>query len=396
MSNISNFFNSLATGNKWKAGVAFTRTGALPLDDSSVFASVTAAQEYAATGGNSYPGQFITVVTESEVIAFVVTPAKTIQRLASTSIEGDVDSAISKLNNDLTTLTGTVNGLSTTVGNHATDLAKKEYKLTDSNTVTFDRTNAEAPVANVKVSSKDGNSLSIDEDNGGLYVEVPEVDVPEYTVAVSAVTTEGYAKSYELQKDGVAIGAKIDIPKDMVVQSGSVQTYTTETLPDDLTTPGTYIVLTLSNAANDTIYIPADSLIEYVTSGSDTDDAVQITIGSDYKVTAAIKDGSIVTSMLAAAVVTTEKINDKAVTKNKLSETLQDSIDKADSAVQPDDIKSDLDAAADTDLVNAGAIKTAIANKEVPEYGAITDTATNDTWAGSKDVYDLLTITHIG
>lgn len=376
MSEISKFFDSLATGNKWKAGVAFTRTGALPLDDSSVFASVTAATEYASTGGNSYPGQFITVVTETEAIAYVVTPTKTLQRLASTAIEGDVDSALVQLSNKITTL--------------EIELPKKEVKLVDSDTVTIDRTDATAPKANVNVSTKEGNSLSVDEENGGLYVAVPEIDVPEYNLVVAETPTTGYAKTYELQKDGVAIGAKIDIPKDMVVSSGAVETYTEDTIPADSgITAGTYIVLVIANKAKDKLYIPVADLIEYVTSGSATDDAVQIAVSADHKVSASIKDGSIVTAMIGDGQITTDKISDKNITKDKLDDDVQASISKIEN------VKSDLDSAADDDLVTALAVKNAVANVEVPQHGEINADATNDTWAGSKDVYDMLTITRV-
>lgn len=100
----------------------------------------------------------------------------------------------------------------------------------------------------------------------------------------------------------------------MVVSSGSVETYTQETLPSGVETPGTYIVLTLANATNDKLYIAADSLIEYVTSGSTAGDPVFITVDpTTHKITASLTDGSI--------------------TKVKLDTTVQASLAKADAAI---------------------------------------------------------------
>lgn len=94
----------------------------------------------------------------------------------------------------------------------------------------------------------------------------------------------------------------------MVVKSGEVVTN-----PEGQPT-GTYLVLTLANATNDKVYINVSNLIEYVTSGSSADDMVKIAVSADHKVTASITDGSI--------------------TKAKLITAVQNSLDKADSAIQ--------------------------------------------------------------
>lgn len=99
--------------------------------------------------------------------------------------------------------------------------------------------------------------------------------------------------------NGVAVGAAINIPKDMVVKSGSVVTNPTGQ------PKGTYIKLVLANATNDTLYVDVGGLIEYVTSGSAAGDMVVIAIDEQtHKVTASITDGAITKAKLETEVQT--------------------------------------------------------------------------------------------
>ena len=156
----------------------------------------------------------------------------------------------------------------------------------------------------VKLSGTANNQLSLQSD--GLYVPKPAAQT-NYTVSMSESTPSGYAKAYTLTQNGATIGT-INIPKDLVVESGTV-----ETNPSGQPA-GTYLVLTIANKTSDKIYINVGSLIEYVTSGSATSDSVQIVIdGTTHKVTAYIKDGT--------------------VTKAKLDSSVQSSLNKADSSL---------------------------------------------------------------
>lgn len=165
------------------------------------------------------------------------------------------------------------------------------------------------------------------------------------------ITTEGAAKSYTVKQGNTEV-AVIDIPKDMVVSSGVVETYTEETLPTGEgapTAPGTYIVLTIANKAASKLYIPADKFVDIYTAQKDAAQ-IQLTISADNVISAVVVAGSIGTTELADNAittakivdsnVTTAKIADKNVTLDKLSETLQDSIAAADSALQPEDIST--------------------------------------------------------
>lgn len=104
---------------------------------------------------------------------------------------------------------------------------------------------------------------------GGLattnYVDtkVGAVKVPAYTLTKS--TSTDYAAVYHLQKDGANVGEAINIPKDMVVESGKV---VWGSYADGVFTPATdkknatpYIELTLANSSANKIYIAVADLV---------------------------------------------------------------------------------------------------------------------------------------
>lgn len=166
------------------------------------------------------------------------------------------------------------------------------------------------------------------------------VDGSEIKITTDS-TSEGAAKSYTV-KQGENEIAVIDIPKDMVVSSGGVETYTDETLPTGDNTPtkaGTYIVLTIANATADKLYIPADKLVDvYKPEAGATQ--IQLSVSADNVISALIVAGSVGTAELADEAVTTDKIADANVTLAKLSSDVQTSLGLADTAVQPDDIET--------------------------------------------------------
>lgn len=155
----------------------------------------------------------------------------------------------------------------------------------------------------VQISQTTGNQLSLSTD--GLFVPAP-AEQTDYTVSCEEPTSSDYAKVYKLIQNGSTV-ATINVPKDMVVSSGTVETNPTGQ-PE-----GTYLVLTLANATSDKVYINVGSLIEYVTSGSGTNDSVQIEISNDHKVTAYIKDGTITKSKLDTNVQTSLTAADNAL-----------------------------------------------------------------------------------
>ena len=147
----------------------------------------------------------------------------------------------------------------------------------------------------------------------------------------TSTTTEGMAKSYTIKQGESTVGV-IDIPKDMVVSSGTV-----ETDPADQD-PGTYLVLTLANATSDKVYINVGTLVDLYTAQQSAAQ-VQLVINSRTReISATIVAGSVTDVELAANAVTTVKIADGNVTKAKLAVEVQASIDKADTALQQADV----------------------------------------------------------
>lgn len=149
------------------------------------------------------------------------------------------------------------------------------------------------------------------------------------SVTVSTeITTEGMSKSYTFIQNGKQITV-IDIPKDMVVSGGEV-------VKDPVgQTPGTYICLTLANATQDKLYINVAGLVDVYTAAEGATE-IQLAFGgtNGHEVSATLVDGGISTDKIAEGAVTTAKIADKNVTKAKLEQAVQDSLGKADTAVQ--------------------------------------------------------------
>lgn len=302
--------------------LSIKRGNPAPVDTTAVWYSKTELEDYAKSGATAYVGQVLTLVADGKCEAYMISnEAGTLIKLASTTASGDLAS-------DVATLQTQVEGLIEKVGAPAGDGVASSgiYSELDNLRSHINGKvgsvsagagievsgDATAPSVAVKLDPTAGNALSIVEGKG-LRVEVPDVVHPEYTVEKLGSASEGAVASYALKKDGTQVGATIDIPKDLVVVSGSVVELKAGALPEGVTEAGTYIELILSGG--NPIYIPVGSLIEYVTGGSGENDAIQINVDSNtHKVTASVKSGSIEKAMLASGV--------------------QASLGKADSAVQ--------------------------------------------------------------
>ena len=299
------------------------RGNPIPLDTTAVWYNKTELETYAATGATAYVGQILTLVADSKCEAYMISnEAGTLVKLAQTSASGDLAHDVAMLQGQVADLISKV-GAKAGADTEATGLYKEiadvlavangkvsSVEATDASVVIGGT--ATAPTIGVQLSKGEGNALTLEAD--GLKVLVPEVIHPEYSIVADS-NPGTFSAVYHLTKDGANIGAAINIPKDMVVKSGSVQHFESGELPTGVTTPGTYIVLVLANATSDKLYIKVDDLIEYVTGGSGENDAIQINVTSDtHKVSASVKDGSLTLAMLSSAV--------------------QSSLSKADSAVQ--------------------------------------------------------------
>ena len=286
--------------------LSIKRGNPAPVDTTAVWYNKTELETYAASGATAYVGQILTLYTDGKAEAYMIADeAGTLVKLAQTTASGDLAS-------DVATLQGQVSSLIAKVGAAAEGetAATGLYALIEevkalANTkvasvgatdasVVVDSSTATAPKIQVQISKVENNALTLA--NDGLKVIVPDVTHPEYTIKKLETATAGMSASYQLTKDGTGVGAVIDIPKDMVVKSGTV-----ETNPSGQTA-GTYLVLTLANATEDKIYINVGNLIEYVTAGDSPDGMVVVSISDDHKVTATLGNASITEAKLAKGV----------------------------------------------------------------------------------------------
>ena len=158
----------------------------------------------------------------------------------------------------------------------------------------------------------------------GAINEVKESVSTAQSAGAVTVELDSTGLIYTVKQGNEVVGT-INIPKDMVVQSGSVEV-DPEGQPE-----GTYIKLVLANV-DEPLYIDVGTLVDIYTAKANATQ-VQIAIDSNSReISASIVAGSIGTTELADDAVTTAKIADANVTKAKLSTALQGSIDKADAS----------------------------------------------------------------
>lgn len=113
-----------------------------------------------------------------------------------------------------------------------------------------------------------------------INISIPKA--PVYSI-VESTASAGYAKSYSLTKDGTETGVKIDIPKDLVISSGSVQTVSSADTPYTGAAVGDkYLDIVLNDSTQNHIYIPVKDLVDVYTSGNginiDTNNQVSVVI----------------------------------------------------------------------------------------------------------------------
>ena len=182
---------------------SFKRQGAFPLERFSIFKSLegtddSAAKYYAANNPIAYVGQIVVVAADNKVAAYVISSAAgDLIQLAATTESGDLASDINELRTRignaearLATAEGGINTLSTdldkleeTVQAQALAIAALDAKLNgisaaDSSIVIGGT--ATDPTVKVAISAVEGNTLEVKSD--GLYVNVPDIDIPEYSI----------------------------------------------------------------------------------------------------------------------------------------------------------------------------------------------------------------------
>ena len=153
--------------------------------------------------------------------------------------------------------------------------------------VSAEETRALAAEANLQAQINDKDSLPSRTGQSGKFLTNDGTDalwaaLPEYSISKDAQAETGYAHTYHLTKDGVNVGASINIPKDMVVESGTVETCVQDDVPVQGYVVGDkYIDLVLANTAQNHLYILVSDLID-VYQGSTYIDIVNNTISLKY------------------------------------------------------------------------------------------------------------------
>lgn len=159
-------------------------------------------------------------------------------------------------------------------------------------------------------------------------------------------TTDGYLKTYTFKQGNTEIG-KVDIPKDLVIQSGEI------VVDPDGQTAGTYLKLTIANQTNP-VFINVKDLVDVYTAQASAAQ-VQLVISDTNEISATIVAGSIGATELGANAVTTAKIADANVTAAKLADDAKALFDLSGSAA---DALADAKDYTDEQLANIVAIET--------------------------------------
>lgn len=123
----------------------------------------------------------------------------------------------------------------------------------------------------VQVSNEDGNVLTVKDD--GLFVSGAAASGNvEFSLEKQETATEGYSATYKLKRDDgeniTYVGDEINIPKDMVLQGGSMQFVTEANQPyEGAEVDDPYLDLVLNDTANTHIYVPVKGIVSPLAAG---------------------------------------------------------------------------------------------------------------------------------
>lgn len=246
-------------------GMTYSRNTKAPLEDKRIFTTLALAQEYVDNvDQTAYVGLTISVVNDGANNGLYY-----IERIA------DADNAtglLSKIGSDsaadVATLQSDVAALKSTVGDSTSGLVADVAGKADAFTA-GDGIDYTDNVVKVAISATEGNSLSVNSD--GLYVAVPEIEVPEYTLEAVSNSDSAYASQYQLKKDGVAVGATINIPKDQFLKDASFHA----TAEDGVAVEAPYLKFVWDLDINEDLegiqnvtYVPVKDLVDTYTAGN--------------------------------------------------------------------------------------------------------------------------------
>ena len=150
---------------------------------------------------------------------------------------------------------------------------------------------------------------TIKQGEAGSETEVGTIVVPDLKMEVKATPNDGYLKTYQFTY-GAGSTFEIDIPKDLVVESGEVIVVTDDAPVSGLTN-GTYLKLVIVNQT-EPVYIDVKDLCDVYT-GKTATDGVSVSVSDTNEISATLVG--------------------KAVTEANLEDTLAQKIADADAAL---------------------------------------------------------------
>lgn len=232
-----------------------------------------------------------------------------------------------------------------------------------------------------QISIADAGSKFVSTDVEGALAELAQASsggVASKTVYLSEESSASYAKVYKLYQgsngsdmtQNTLVGT-INIPKDLVVNSGEVKVVTTADTPYQGAVVGDkYIDLVLSSG--DHVYIPVKDLVDVYTAAQNATQ-VQLAISNANVISASIVAGSIGTTELANLSVTTGKLANKAVTTGKIDDEAVGTAQIADGAVTADKL-----AAAVVSAINTKGVTQVVTGTTPGTISVTTDGTTGD------------------
>lgn len=240
--------------------------------------------------------------------------------------EAEVTAALAQVTTNKNEITNLKKEISALIGSEdgksIHDLIKED--VGDKTTLTTDAQTTIVEAINEVDKNADDAQKAADEAKAAA-----ETAKTESTVTIEKTTPDGVAARYVIKQNDVEIAnGTIDIPKDMVVKSGEVVDVTAEDIAPDgkyynkVTETGKYIVLTISNATEDQLFIKVDSLVDIYKAATDEAKTKEVKVAIDSsarEISATLTDGGVTESKLADGAVTSGKIAANAVTSNNIA-----------------------------------------------------------------------------
>ena len=127
-----------------------------------------------------------------------------------------------------------------------------------------------------KIDTLDGGAIKTVKVNGTALTPTDNAVDVLVTVEKKTTANTGYAASYTIKANGVALAPDINIPQDFLVKSATLETVTTADTPYSGAVPGDkYIDFTINakdaSATAEHIYLPVNDLVDVYTEGNGID-----------------------------------------------------------------------------------------------------------------------------